>query len=146
MLFRSLSQFGRIAAIVDIYDAVTSDRCYHKGKTPHDTLQMLYQLGIQCHVDGALVQQFVQVVGVYPVGSCVLLNTGETAIVKQFNHHDPIRPQILLTTDEDGHHRSIPLDLDLTTQLRQPNRTIESILDPFALGIDPCTYLDKEPP
>ena len=141
---KDLSQFGRIAAIVDIYDAVTSDRCYHKGKTPHDTLQMLYQLGIQGHVDGALVQQFVQVVGVYPVGSCVLLNTGETAIVKQFNHHDPIRPQILLTTDEDGHHRSIPLDLDLTTQLRQPNRTIESILDPTALGIDPRTYLDKE--
>ncbi|MGH7180347.1 MAG: HD-GYP domain-containing protein, partial [Nitrospiraceae bacterium] len=72
-----LSQFGLIAAIVDIYDAVTSDRCYHKGKTPHDTLQMLYNLGAQGHVDGTLVQQFVQVVGVYPVGSCVLLNTGE---------------------------------------------------------------------
>ena len=141
-----LSQFGRIAAIVDIYDAVTSDRCYHKGKTPHDTLQLLYQLGIQGHVDGALVQQFVQVVGVYPVGSCVSLNTGETAIVKQFNHHAPIQPLVVLITDETRRHRSIPLDLDLTAQLRQPNRTIESILDPFALGIDPCTYLDKEPP
>ena len=143
---KDLSQFGRIAAIVDIYDAVTSDRCYHKGKTPHDTLQLLYQLGIQGHVDGALVQQFVQVVGVYPVGSCVSLNTGETAIVKQFNHHAPIRPLVVLITDETRRHRSIPLDLDLTAQLRQPNRTIESILDPFALGIDPCTYLDKEPP
>ena len=141
---KDLSQFGRIAAIVDIYDAVTSDRCYHKGKTPHDTLQLLYRLGTQGHVDGALVQQFVQVVGVYPVGSCVLLNTGETAIVKQFNHHDPIRPQILLTTDEDGHHRSIPLDLDLMAQFRQPKRIIASILDPTALGIDPRTYLDKE--
>ena len=139
---KDLSQFGRIAAIVDIYDAVTSDRCYHKGETPHDTLQLLYRLGTQGHVDGALVQQFVQVVGVYPVGSCVLLNTGETAIVKQFNHHDPIRPQILLTTDEDGHHRSIPLDL--MAQFRQPKRIIASILDPTALGIDPRTYLDKE--
>ena len=143
---KDLSQFGRIAAIVDIYDAVTSDRCYHKGKTPHDTLQLLYQLGIQGHVDGALVQQFVQVVGVYPVGSCVSLNMGETAIVKQFNHHAPIRPLVVLITDETRRHRSIPLDLDLTAQLRQPNRTIESILDPFALGINPCTYLDKEPP
>lgn len=139
-----LSQFGLIAAIVDIYDAVTSDRCYHKGKTPHDTLQMLYQLGTQGHVDGALVQQFVQVVGVYPVGSCVLLNTGETAIVKQFNHHAPIRPLVVLITDEAGQHRSTPLDLDLASQLRQPKRTIASILDPTALGIDPRTYLDKE--
>jgi putative nucleotidyltransferase with HDIG domain len=139
-----ISQFGLIAAIVDIYDAVTSDRCYHKGKTPHDTLQMLYKLGMQGHVDGALVQQFVQVVGVYPVGSCVSLNTGERAIVKQFNHEAPIRPLVLLITDDAGRHRSIPLDLDLAVQPDQPKRTIASILDPTSVGIDPRIYLDKE--
>jgi putative nucleotidyltransferase with HDIG domain len=139
-----LSQFGLIAAIVDIYDAVTSDRCYHKGKTPHDTLQFLYQLGTQGHVDGTLVQQFVQVVGVYPVGSCVSLNTRETGIVKQFNHHAPIRPLVVLITDEAGHQRSTPVDLDLAAQFRLPKRTIALILDPTALGINPCTYLDKE--
>jgi putative nucleotidyltransferase with HDIG domain len=139
-----LSQFGLIAAIVDIYDAVTSDRCYHKGKTPHDTLQMLYELGIQGHVDGTLVQQFIQVVGVYPVGSCVSLNTGERGIVKQFNHQAPLRPLIVLITDEAGHHRSTPLDLDLAARLRQPEQAIASILDPAVLGIDPRAYLDKE--
>ena len=139
-----LSQFGLIAAIVDIYDAVTSDRCYHKGKTPHDTLQLLYRLGIQGHVDGVLVQQFVQVVGVYPVGSCVVLNTGEAAIVKQFNHHVPIDPLVVLVTDETGRHRSTPLDIDLAAQFRQPKRAITSILDPTALGINPFLYLDKE--
>ena len=139
-----LSQFRLIAAIVDIYDAVTSDRCYHKGDTPHDTLQLLYRLGAQGHVNGALVQQFVQVVGVYPVGSCVLLNTGETAIVKQFNHYAPLRPLIVLITDEAGHRRSTPVDLDLVAQLCQPKRTIASILDPTTLGINPSLYLDKE--
>ncbi len=139
-----LSQFGLIAAIVDIYDAVTSDRCYHKGKTPHDTLQFLYQLGDQGHVDGTLVQQFVQVVGVYPVGSCVSLSTGETAIVKQFNHQAPIRPLVVLVTDEAGRRRSTPLDLDLATQRRRPEQTIRSILDPSVLGINPRAYLDKE--
>jgi HD-GYP domain-containing protein (c-di-GMP phosphodiesterase class II) len=139
-----LSQFGLIAAIVDIYDAVTSDRCYHKGKTPHDTLQFLYQLGVQGHVDGMLVQQFVQVVGVYPVGSCVSLSTGETAIVKQFNHEAPIRPLVVLVTDEGGRRRSAPIDLDLATQRRRPEQTIRSILDPAVLGINPRTYLDKE--
>jgi hypothetical protein len=139
-----ISQFGLIAAIVDIYDALTSDRCYHKGKTPHDTLQFLYQLGTQGHVDGTLVQLFVQVVGVYPVGSCVSLSTGETAIVKQFNHQAPIRPLVVLITDETGHRRSSPLDLDLATQSSGPEQTIVSILDPAALGITPRTYLDKE--
>lgn len=139
-----LSQFGLIAAIVDIYDAVTSNRCYHKGKTPHDTLQLLYQLGTQGHVDGTLVQQFVQVVGVYPVGSCVSLNTGESAIVKQVNHHDPLQPVVLLITDEAGHRRSPPLDLDLAAQAQQLKRTIALILDPTTEGIDPHHYLDKE--
>lgn len=139
-----LSQFGLIAAIVDIYDAVTSDRCYHKGKTPHDTLQLLYQLGSKGHVDGELVQQFVQVVGVYPVGSCVSLNTGETAIVKQLNHHDPLQPLVVLITDEAGHRRSPPVDLDLAAQHRQLKRKIASILDPAVLGITPRSYIDKE--
>jgi len=139
-----LSQFGLIATIVDIYDAVTSDRCYHKAKTPHDTLQMLYKLGTQGHVDGTLVQQFVQVVGVYPVGSCVLLSTGERAIVKQFNHQTPLRPLIVLITDEAGHHRSTPLALDLAAQFCHPKQAIASILDPATLGIDSRAYLDKE--
>ena len=139
-----LSQFGLIAAIVDIYDALTSDRCYHKGKTPHDTLQILYQLGTRGHVDGEMVQQFVQVVGVYPVGSYVALNTGETAIVKQFNHQAPIRPLVVLVKDEVGLHRSSPIDLDLAAQFSEPHRSIASALDPSALGIDLCTYLDKE--
>lgn len=139
-----LSQFGLIAAIVDIYDAVTSDRCYHKGKTPHDTLQLLYQLGTKGHVDGALVQQFVQVVGVYPVGSLVLLSTGETAVVKQVNHHDSLRPVLLLVTDEGGHRRSAPLEFDLATQVQQSKRSIASILDPTTAGIDPCHYLDRD--
>ena len=141
---QDLSQFGLIAAIVDIYDAVTSDRCYHKGKTPHDTLQLLYRLGTQGHLDGVLVQQFVQVVGVYPVGSCVSLNTGEAAIVKQFNHHVPIEPLVVLVTDETGRHRSTPLDLDLAAQFRQPKQKIASILDPINVGINPSLYLDKE--
>jgi HD-GYP domain-containing protein (c-di-GMP phosphodiesterase class II) len=141
---QDLSQFGLIAAIVDIYDAVTSDRCYHKGKTPHDTLQLLYRLGTQGHVDGVLVQQFVQVVGVYPVGSCVALNTGEAAIVKQFNHHVPLEPLVVLVTDETGRHRSTPLDLDLTAQFHQPKKKIVSILDPINVGINPSLYLDKE--
>jgi hypothetical protein len=95
-------------------------------------------------VDGTLVQQFVQVVGVYPVGSCVLLNSMETAIVKQFNHDAPIRPLVVLVTDESGHRRSTPIDLDLATEPRQSKRAIASIQDPVALGIDPSLYLDKD--
>ncbi len=87
---------------------------------------------------------FVQVVGIYSVGSGVLLNTSETAIVKQFNHHVPIEPLVVLVTDETGRHRSTPLDLDLAAQFRQPKQKIASILDPINVGINPSLYLDKE--
>jgi hypothetical protein len=89
-------------------------------------------------------KQFVQVVGVYSVGSGVLLNTSETVIVKQFNHHAPIEPLVVLVTDETGGHRSTPLDLDLAAQFRQPKQKIASILDPINVGINPSLYLDKE--
>ena len=69
---------------------------------------------------------------------------GEAAIVKQFNHHVPIRPLVVLITDEAGHRRSTPIDLDLPAQFRQPKQKIASILDPINVGINPSLYLDKE--
>ena len=139
----ALSEFGLIAAVVDIYDAVSSHRCYHTGKSPHETLQLLYQLGSRGHVDIALVQRFVQIVGIYPVGSCVVLNTGEGAIVTQASHHLPLKPRVLIVTDGTGFRRTHPMDMDLATQSGQLDRTIEGTLDPSTMGIDPDSYLDN---
>jgi putative nucleotidyltransferase with HDIG domain len=138
-----ISEFGLIASVVDIYDAVTSDRCYHKGKSPHETLQLLYQLGLRGHVDSAMVQRFVHIVGVYPVGSCVALNTGEVAIVTQTNHQVPLSPRVLIVTEETGSLRTSPLNLDLAAQIERPDRMIQATLDPSALGVDPPDYLDS---
>lgn len=139
-----LSEFGLVAAVVDIYDAVTSDRCYHKGKSPHDTLQFLYQLGNRGHVDSAMVQRLVQVVGVYPVGSCVALNTGESAIVLQTNHEFPLRPRVRIVTDGTGFRRARPMDLDLSTQSGSLDRTIKAPIDPATMGVDPQACLDHD--
>ena len=59
---KDISQFGLITAIVDIYDAMTSDRCYHKGQPAHQALQLLYRLSLEGHLDPTLVQRFIQVV------------------------------------------------------------------------------------
>lgn len=139
-----LSEFGLIAAVVDIYDAVTSDRCYHKGKSPHDTLQFLYQLGARGHVDSVMVQRLVQVVGVYPVGSCVGLNTGEAAIVLQTNHEFPLKPRVRIVTDGTGFRRARPMDLDLSLQAGSLDRTIKAPIDPATMGVDPQACLDHD--
>ena len=139
-----LSQIGLIAAVVDIYDAITSDRCYHKGKVAHEALQFLYRLSLEGHLDSTLVQQFIQVVGVHPVGSIVLLDTGEIAIVKEVHHHAPLAPVVLIVKSAGNSLLSTPRELDLVAQIEQPRRHIHTTLSPVQTGIDPTVYLDQK--
>ncbi|HWG95729.1 MAG TPA: HD-GYP domain-containing protein [Nitrospira sp.] len=141
---QDISQFGLITAVVDIYDAMTSDRCYHKGRPAHEILQLLYRLSLEGHLDSTLVQRFIQVVGVYPVGSIVELNTGETGIVKQVNHHAPLAPVVLLVKSAGNTLLSSPHEQDLSAQIERPHRSVATILDPHQAGIDPTLYLDKK--
>ena len=141
---QDISQFGLITAIVDIYDAMTSDRCYHKGQPAHQALQFLYRLSLEGHLDSTLVQRFIQVVGVYPVGSVVELNTGETGIVKRVNHHAPLAPIVLLVRSAGNTLLSKPKEQDLSLQPETPSRNIMAVLPPQQAGIDPALYLDKK--
>jgi putative nucleotidyltransferase with HDIG domain len=141
---KDISQFGLITAIVDIYDAMTSDRCYHKGQPAHQALQLLYRLSLEGHLDPTLVQQFIQVVGVYPVGSVVELNTGETGIVKQVNHEAPLAPVVLLVKSAGNTLLSQPIEQDLSRNDNTPHRNIKAVLHPHQTGIDPSVYLDKK--
>lgn len=141
---QEISQFGLITAVVDIYDAMTSDRCYHKGRPAHEILQLLYRLSLEGHLDSTLVQHFIQVVGVYPVGSIVELNTGETGIVKQVNHDAPLAPVVLIVKSAGNTSLSNPHERDFSQQTETPPRVITAILDPHQTGIDPTLYLDKK--
>jgi putative nucleotidyltransferase with HDIG domain len=141
---KDISQFGLITAVVDIYDAMTSDRCYHKGRPAHEILQLLYRLSLEGHLDSTLVQRFIQIVGVYPVGSIVELNTGETGIVKQVNHHAPLAPVVFLVKSAGNTLLSMPHEQDLSAQTKMPPRTITANLDPYRAGIDATLYLDKK--
>jgi putative nucleotidyltransferase with HDIG domain len=141
---QDISQVGLITAIVDIYDAMTSDRVYHKGKPAHEVLQLLYRLSLEGHLDPTLVQRFIQVVGVYPVGSVVELNTGETGIVKQINHEAPLAPIVLFVKGAGNTLLSHPREEDLSQQTATPPRSIKAVLHPHQTGIDPTLYLDKK--
>lgn len=139
-----LSRFGLITAVVDIYDAITSDRCYHKAKPAHEALQFLFLISQRGHLDHEIVQRFIQVVGVYPVGSVVELNTGEVAIVRRVHHAAPLRPSLLIIKGPGNTLLPHPLDVDLRQETAPPHRTVATAKDPLACGIDPSLYLDKE--
>ncbi len=88
-----ISQHGKMVAIVDVYDAITADRCYHKGMTPTLAIKKLLEWSDN-HLDRELVNHFIRCIGIYPVGSLVLLESGRLGIVVESNEFDQRLPAI----------------------------------------------------
>lgn len=87
-----ISEFARIAAIVDAYDAMTSNRPHKNSITP---TQALKRLTATENLDQELVKQFIQCIGVHPVGSLVRLKSGKLGIVSKLNPKDPVSPHVM---------------------------------------------------
>lgn len=88
-----ISTYGRMVAIVDVYDAITADRCYHRGMTPTQGIKKLLEWSDH-HLDRSLVNQFIRCIGIYPVGSLVLLESGRLGAVIQCNEADQRLPVV----------------------------------------------------
>ncbi|WP_019615149.1 HD-GYP domain-containing protein [Psychromonas ossibalaenae] len=87
-----ISVYGQMAAIVDVYDALTADRCYHVGKEPSEVLKLLLKWS-GTHFNPALVRKFIQAVGIYPAGSLVLLSNQHLATVIDISDN-MLKPQV----------------------------------------------------
>jgi HD-GYP domain-containing protein (c-di-GMP phosphodiesterase class II) len=140
----SIPLVGRIAAIVDCYDAMTSDRTYAKGKSTYDAVRELKRLG-KTWFQPELVELFIQAVGVFPTGTLVELNSGEVGIVIAQNRFRRLRPEIMLILDADKKVRDqFPaIDLQMFTQENEngnPALWIKQGLEPGAYGVDPTEF------
>ena len=82
---------GKMVAITDVYDAITADRCYHKGLPPTAALKKLLEWS-GTHLDELLAHKFIRSMGIYPVGSLVLLESGRLAVVIEASEKDQTRP------------------------------------------------------
>lgn len=91
--------YGRIAGVIDCYDAIISAKPYRGPKNAYEAVRELNQLaGTQFQAE--VVEQFVQALGMFPTGSLVELNTGEVAIVIEQNRERRLRPNLLMILDE----------------------------------------------
>ncbi|APQ10607.1 diguanylate cyclase [Pseudomonas oryzihabitans] len=91
---------AKIIAVVDAYDAITSDRPYSKGRSSLEALRILFEArGSQ--FDEAVVLAFIQLIGVYPPGEIVELSTGEVGIVIGFDAGTKLKPRLLIVLDGD---------------------------------------------
>ncbi|MBT9611670.1 MAG: HD-GYP domain-containing protein [Burkholderiales bacterium] len=133
---------GKMAAIVDCYDALTSERPYARSFSPYEALQHLYDWRHHLfHTE--LVEQFVQCLGIYPVGSLVELNSGEVAVVLAHNRVRRLKPRVLVILDAAKQPYGAPVPLDLLTAPKRAgdqSYEIARALEHGMYGIDPRDY------
>lgn len=107
-----ISLFAKMGAVCDVYDAVTSNRPYKPGWEPGVSLQRMAQW--ESHFDQKVFQAFVKCVGIYPVGSIVLLKSGRLALVIDQSAKNLLTPIVKVFFSTKSKIR-IPMDvLDLS--------------------------------
>lgn len=104
--------YGRILAIADVYDAITSNRPYREAYFPNEAIEFMMS-GAETHFDYAILLEFLKTVEAYPVGTIVSLSNGETAIVVKNNSHSVLRPLVRVINQEG---KSAGEDVDLLLQ------------------------------
>src|SRR5437016_91977 len=131
--------YGSIAAIADTFDALTAVRPYAETLSPSSALSFLYrERGTGYHSE--LVEQFIQCVGAFPVGSVVELNSAEVGIVIAQNLVRRLKPRVMVVLDGQGNpmrpHKI--LDLDNDPKVRPDERyRIRRTMEQSKLQVDP---------
>jgi len=116
---------ARIVAIADVYDALTTNRIYRKKMLPHEVVDYMCSLSNK-HFDKTCLDAFISHIANYPVGTAVMLNSGEKGLVAKYNKNFPNRPVVRVVIDENGKMLVKPKEIDL---FRKPEYRIVDIWD-----------------
>jgi putative nucleotidyltransferase with HDIG domain len=128
-----------LCGIADVYDAMRSQRAYQQA-FPTDRILAVLRRNNGDQFDQHLVRRFVQLVGIYPVGNLVRLNTGDVAVVVNAYAPDPYRPRVRVLLDNAG-ARVRPREINLWETLEEESSTIVAPLDPADYDVEPLDYL-----
>jgi len=140
-----VSLFGRILTIADVFDAITSPRVYRpEAISPDHALAIMSELAGK-DFDPILLKSFINILGVYPIGTLVELNTGEIGIVGENPEQgDRALPLvvILIPQTEDGYTRGETVDLsERETPGGKYKRSIKKTYHPAVFGVQPSEYI-----
>ena len=108
-----ISLGGRMVSILDVYDALTSDRPHQKASLPTEVLKYLFESSPE-KFDLELLQKFIQSIGIYPVGSLVRLGSGFLAVVVESAKDNLMQPVVQLAYDLNKNRRIPYRKLDLS--------------------------------
>ena len=134
-----ISLFGQMGAIVDVYDALSSDRVYHKGMPPTEALGKLLEWS-KFHFDPEMVRKFIKAVGIYPTGSLVRLESGRLGVVLEQHPEKLMHPVVKIFYHATQRHYLPPEVVDLAHPLGRDKVIGHESFE--AWDIDPKKWLD----
>lgn len=129
-----LPMHSRMAAVADVYDAVTADRVYHRGMPPSTALKKMLEWADERHLDKTCVFQFIRCLGVYPAGALVLLNNKRIAVVETVNTVAMDKPIVRVVYDTESQSEVEPYLVDL--EAKTGKVSIEKAVDPAQTNLD----------
>jgi HD-GYP domain-containing protein (c-di-GMP phosphodiesterase class II) len=106
-----ITLYGQMGSIVDVYDAITSNRCYHKGIPPTEALRKLLEWS-KFHFSPELVHAFIRTLGIYPTGSLVRLESNRLAVVEEQHADQLMQPTVKVIYHINGYYLQ-PETMDL---------------------------------
>ena len=130
----ALTLFARMGAVCDVYDAITSNRCYKKGWEPAESIRKMAEWK-NGHFDEAIFHAFVKTVGIYPTGTLLKLKSGRLGVVTDQSKKSLIKPivKVFFSTRSNAHILQEIIDLSKSTD------SIANLENPLQWGFD----LDK---
>ncbi|MCW8888449.1 MAG: HD-GYP domain-containing protein [Gammaproteobacteria bacterium] len=136
LMAEGIKPYVQIVAMVDVYDAITSDRAYHERISPHEALNKMFESASK-HFSKDLLERFISCLGIYPIGSIVELDAGEVGVVITVNRRRKLLPTLNLVLDRDKKYLERPMVLDLDYYERKGKTIkIKKILKSNSYGID----------
>lgn len=139
----SISPLSQMAAIVDVYDAITADRCYRQGMPAAEALRkMLEWSKFQFNPD--LVQSFIRCIGIYPVGTLVRLESGRLAVVLAPHETNLLAPKVnaIFSTKSNTYIKPEVIDLSKPLGLGGGDKIV-SHESPATWNINPLRFMGE---
>lgn len=113
ILGEKLTLLARMCAVCDVYDALTSNRCYKNGWEPADTIRKMAEWR-NGHFDERVFQAFVKTIGIYPSGTLVRLKSGRLAIVMEQTGKSLLTPVVKAFFSTKSNEPIMPELIDLS--------------------------------
>ncbi len=139
---RNLNLCTQIVSIADVYDALRSNRVYREG-LPSDRIKSIMGKKDDPAFNPKLLRRFINLIGLFPIGTLVRLNTDAIGVVTHEHPTDPFRPQVKIIQDREGRI----LEESMLVNTWEPDGrgdftwAVVEAVDPEAAGIDPLKYI-----